>query len=129
MSDLYEAKTQFDSMKEYVERQTIHLDSKVEQYVAYEDNQMKMFRTDLMLRMEHLETRIRDNIMFEISGQMEQRAAMHEKHQAKLSEILIQLNNNNVGESLVKRTHVKEKISVSEISSIYQSLTSFDVIV
>jgi len=46
--------------------------------------------------------------MYEISGEMERRKLEEERHRNKLNEILLALNNNCIGESLVQKSGFKD---------------------
>ncbi|CDW78763.1 UNKNOWN [Stylonychia lemnae] len=121
--------SEFKSIKEFTERQTNHLDSKISQFMHFQEASTQQFTSELSFKMDNLESRIRTSIMFEISGELEKKQILDEQRRNRMNDILVQLNNNQVSEELYKKTGEKVQMSFKEIGSIYQSPTTCDTIV
>eukprot|EP00347_Sterkiella_histriomuscorum_P000358 403376169 len=129
MKDCINVSSEFKTMKDFCDKQVLHLESKIDQFMHFQETQVKTFKVDILTKMESQETKIRESVLFEISGELQKRQIEDEQRRNKMNEILVQLNNNQIGEDLIRKTCEKAQISLNEISSIFQSQSTFDVIV
>jgi hypothetical protein len=58
--DIDAIRTDFDKLKEFTEHQILHIESKVDQFIAYQEKERKTFNAELMNKMETMEKKIHD---------------------------------------------------------------------